>query len=249
MRHILIINQHGENRGDEAAVRAMLAGFEQELGEVRFTLLYQFRDRELRLKFDQRVEDLPIVLPPTDYLRLALFSTGRTLGLNPKATLSRTMRKIIEAYETADLVVSAPGGPYFGDIYAKHELAHWWYVWLAHVYKKPLFLYAPSAGPFKNPLLNPVRRSLYRKFDVLVAREPFSAEHIVGLLGPDTTVHVTADSAIQVSFPPLPRTEYFRRERAGLADKRCLTPFVRLEHTTPSPASGSARARSSVPRH
>jgi hypothetical protein len=42
---------------------------------------------------------------------------------------------------------------------------------LAAHFKKPLFLYSPSAGPFENKLLNPVRRTMYRKFDVLATRE------------------------------------------------------------------------------
>jgi colanic acid/amylovoran biosynthesis protein len=219
MKHILIINQHGENRGDEAAMRAMLARFQHELGDVRFTLLYQFRDRALRLEFAEQVEALPIVLPPADYVRLALFSVGRLSRLDLDRVLSPTMQQIMAAYRSADLVVSAPGGPYFGDLYTGHELVHWWYVWLATSFGKPLFLYAPSAGPFHHAALNLVRRRMYRKFDVLVTREELSAQHLHGLLGADAPVHVTADSAIQLSFPALPRSDYFTGERAALAEK------------------------------
>lgn len=218
MKHILIINQHGENRGDEAAMRAMLAGFQEQLGEVRFTLLYQFQDRSLRLQFREDVTDLPIVLPPADYLTAALFSAGSLGRLDLKPLLTGAMQQIVSAYESADLVVSAPGGPYFGDIYAKHELVHWWYVWLAAHFKKPLFLYSPSAGPFENKLLNPVRRAMYRKFDVLATREEISHAHLLRLLGPETVVHVTADSAVQQIFEPMDRGEYLgesRRELVG----------------------------------
>lgn len=219
MKHILIINQHGENRGDEAAMRAMLARFHETLGEVRFTLLYQFRDRQLRLEFEETVDSYPIVLPLTHYLRAAVFSLGISIGIEIRALLPDSIQAIITAYKTADLVVSAPGGPYFGDIYAQHELIHWWYVWLAHIYDKPLFLYAPSAGPFQKPLLNIVRRWLYRKFEVLVAREEFSAAHLRKLLGPDSKVHVTADSAIQVEVSAFPRDSYFTGSRKTLKDK------------------------------
>lgn len=219
MIHILIVNQHGENRGDEAAMRAMLARLKEELGEVRFTLLYQFRDRSLRLKFREDVIDLPIVLPPLDYLRALLFSAGKVCTLDLKPLLSSSMRQIIDAYQSADMVISAPGGPYFGDMYLDHEIVHWWYVWLAARYGKPLFLYAPSAGPFKNRLMNPIRKRLYREFDVIVTREEISQGFLHGLLGRDTTVHVTADSAIQQSFEALPRAEYFTGARAPLAEK------------------------------
>jgi colanic acid/amylovoran biosynthesis protein len=219
MKHILIVNQHGENRGDEAAMRAMLDGFERQLGDVRFTVLYQFQDRSLRLKFRQQVEALPIVLPPVEYLRAALFSVGNVARLDLGAILSPTMRQIIRAYASADLVVSAPGGPYFGDIYADHELVHWWYVWLGHRFRKPLFLYAPSAGPFQNRLLNPVRRRMYRLFDVLVTREEISEQNLHVLLGADTRVHVTADSAIQSTVEPASRSEYFTTRAHALSGK------------------------------
>lgn len=214
--HVLIVNQHGENRGDEAAMRAMLRRFVETLGDVRFTLLYQFRDRSLRLKFEEPVEDLPIVLPFVDYLRLALYSLGLLIGLDRVGVLSPVTRKIVDAYRSADLVVSAPGGPYFGDIYARHEIVHWWYVWLGKRHHKPLFLYATSAGPFRNRLLNPIRRRLFPAFDALVVREELSAEHLRGLLGPETPIHVTADSALQSSIRPLDRSDYFVGARSPL---------------------------------
>lgn len=200
-------------------MNAMLQRFEQELGDVRFTLLYQFGDPSLRLQFRQQVDDLPIVLPPADYLRAALYSVGHVSRLDLRGVLPSTMKRIVAAYESADLVVSAPGGPYFGDFYANHELVHWWYVWLGYQFEKPLFLYAPSAGPFENPLLNPVRRRMYRLFDVLVTREEISQGHLHGLLGTNTVVHVTADSAIQVRVPSASREQYFTEARAHLAGK------------------------------
>lgn len=219
--NILIVNQHGENRGDEAAMRAMLAGFDERLADVHFTLLYQFRDRTLRPVLEQDVETFPIILPLGDYLRLLAFTACKFLGLEPDAVLSPTLRGIIEAYRSADLVVSAPGGPYFGDIYANHEILHWWFILLGSMYQKPLFLYATSAGPFENVFLNPIRKVLYRKFSKLVVREERSEAFIKQLLGENTEVEVTADSAIQQSFDPLPKTTYFG-DRASDFDNRLL---------------------------
>ena len=112
-KHILIVNQHGENRGDEAAMRAILAGFSEGLDEVEFTLLYQFRDRSLRLSFDQDVDDYPIILPFLDYFRLLIFTILKMAGIEATGILSPTPKAIIAAYQKTDLVVSAPGGPYF----------------------------------------------------------------------------------------------------------------------------------------
>ncbi len=200
-------------------MRAMLGSFVEELGDVSFTLLYQFQDRSLRLSFRENVRDLPIVIPPREALGMVMFGAARRGGVSVEGLLGRTTRAIIDAYEKADLVVSAPGGPYFGDIYRNHELVHWFYVWLAALYQKPLFLYAPSAGPFETTWLNPIRRRLYREFDVLCAREELSASYIRGLLGEGADVHVTADSALQQAFDAMPRSEYFGGDRSGLADK------------------------------
>lgn len=219
MTHILIINQHGENRGDEAAMRAMLASFEKQLPDVTFTLLYQFRDRTLRMKFKEQVEDLPIILPAQEYLRGLIFTFFKVFGLDIRWFLPSSLRKIMSAYDRADLVVSAPGGPYFGDLYINHELIHWWYVYLAALFNKPLFLYATSAGPFRHKVMNVIRRWLYPKFDLLVVREEISASHIRQLLQDTINVEVTADSAIQTDVKPLERDDYFSGRKAGKANQ------------------------------
>lgn len=200
-------------------MRAMLASFVEELGDVEFTLLYQFQDRSLRLSFREDVRDLPIVIPPLEALGMLVFSAARLGRVRLESLLGPTTAEIIDAYERADLVVSAPGGPYFGDIYRNHEIVHWFYIWLASVYRKPVFLYATSAGPFETRGLNWARRHLFPKFDLLCTREELSATHIKGLLGRDTEVHVTADSALQQAFEPFARDEYFEADRSGLRDK------------------------------
>jgi polysaccharide pyruvyl transferase WcaK-like protein len=216
----LILNQHGENRGDEAAMRAMLARLEEAAERpVRFTVLYQFRDREIRLEFPQDVEMLPIIMPLREAASLALFALLKKLGLEASGVLLGNSKQIVAAYREADLVLSAPGGPYFGDIYSGHELVHWFFVWLAGLYQKPLGLYAPSAGPFRKRLLNLVRRRLYKTFDVLCSREAISADYIRELLGPASEVHVTADSALQVRLDPMPRDQFFEGKRAALAGR------------------------------
>jgi colanic acid/amylovoran biosynthesis protein len=214
---IVIANQHGENRGDEAAMRAMLAAFTEELGDVEFTILYQFRDKELRLDFKERVTALPIIIPPIEALGLLAYAGARGLSIHPRRILGRTAAGIIRAYEEADLVVSAPGGPYFGDLYKNHEVVHWFFVWLAKQYGVPTLLYATSAGPFEDRRLNPIRRWLYPAFDVLCVREEISRDYIRNLLGGDAELHVTADSALQASVEPTPRGSYFSGDRSALA--------------------------------
>ncbi|MFW2387523.1 MAG: polysaccharide pyruvyl transferase family protein [Polyangiales bacterium] len=234
--HILILNQHGENRGDEAAMRAMLARLEEAVpGPVHFTVLYQFRDRDIRLELPQDVQMLPIIMPISEAASLALFALFKKAGFELSALLLGKSKDIVAAYRAADLVLSAPGGPYFGDIYASHEIVHWFFVWLASLYAKRLGLYAPSAGPFRKRLLNLLRRRLYKTFDVLCSREEISADYIRELLGPGSDVHVTADSALQVRLPAMPREEYFTNGRAELA-KRFVVAVSAIDYAYPGAA-------------
>jgi len=55
-------------------MQTMLEEFQSSLKNVEFTLLFQFRDRDLRLEYDQEVEDLPMILPLLDYARLLIFT-------------------------------------------------------------------------------------------------------------------------------------------------------------------------------
>ena len=212
--HILIINQHGENRGDEAAQRGMLEGIASELGETRFTMICQYRDRRLNIPFDQEVITLPMLIPLTEFCTGLLYILLRHLKLDLKFFLGAQAKEIINAYLSADLIISAPGGPYLGDMYSgifsTHELAHWFMIYLGFFFKKKLFLYAPSAGPFKNKWMNPLRRFLYRKFSCLTTRENISKQYLEHLL-PGSKVILTADAAIQRQIPPMKKTRFLQK--------------------------------------
>jgi polysaccharide pyruvyl transferase WcaK-like protein len=86
------------------------------------------------------------------------------------------------------------------------------------------------------------RRRLYPKFDVLCVREKLSAEYLEQLLGSDTTVHVTADSALQQTFEPFPRSEYFSGSQASLAEKFLVAVSLN-DHRYPGDPDVDARKR------
>jgi len=217
--HVLIVNQHGDNRGDEAAMQAMMNSLADRLGNVCYSLIHQFRDADLPVRFQHQVSRHSMLLSVPDAARLVTFAALRRLGISMKWLLSGATRPMVTAYEQADLVISAPGGPYFGDIYRGHEVVHWFFIWLGSIYRRPLFLYAPSAGPFRTPVLNSIRRWLFAKFDVVCLRDATSAEYLRELCRDRCQPQVTADSALQQTLPPLGRSEYFTGERAPLADR------------------------------
>lgn len=204
--HVVVLNQHGDNRGDEAAMRAMVATLDERLGPARFTVVHQFADRDSEVTLDHPVRYLPLRIGVVELGRLTAWSLLAGAGFRADRVAGPRGRRIIDAVDEADLVVSAPGGPYFGDLYAGHEVAHWLLIWIAHLAGTPIGLFAPSCGPFENRLLNPLRRRGYRWFDRVVLREARSAAMLRDLTGIEA--EVTIDAALAQSVGPADRSTW-----------------------------------------
>ena len=207
--HVLVVNQHGDNRGDEAALLAMCSGIEAELGPTQFTVRY------------------------------VVFLAFRVLKVRPYFLLGNIGKATIAAYETADVVVSAPGGPYFGDLYVGHEPVHWLYVWVARLHRVPVVLYATSAGPFQKRWANPFRRYTYRCFTRLFVREEISAGHIRKLFAGrrrNVNVEVSVDSALQVSVSPMNRRNFMESNQMSAEDQLIVVSAIHWPYPNdPSP--------------
>ena len=206
--HVLVVNQHGDNRGDEAALLAMCSGIEAELGPTQFTVIHQFNNAAAGPMLRPDAQWITLKLPVGEAIRFVVYLTLRIFRLRPQFLLGPLGKKTIHAYETADVVVSAPGGPYFGDLYIGHEAVHWLYVWIAKLHRVPAMLYATSAGPFHKKWANPFRRYTYRCFSRLFVREEISAGHIRGLFAGrrhGVNIEVSIDSALQVAIAPQER--------------------------------------------
>ncbi len=203
---VVVLNQHGDNRGDEAAMRAMVHTLTACLGEARFTIVHQFADSDSEVEMDVPLRYVPLRIGLVESVRLLIWSIATSLRLRADRIAGRRGRAIIHAIDDADLVVSAPGGPYFGDIYADHEIVHWLLVWIAHRTNTPLGLFATSCGPFNHRLLNPVRRHGYQWFDRVVLREDRSAGMLRDLTGIDA--EVTIDVALAQTVEPADRSAW-----------------------------------------
>ena len=218
--HVLVVNQHGDNRGDEAALLAMFAGIEAELGPSDFTVIHQFQNHNNGAAIRSDVEWITLRLPIFEALRFVVYCVFRLIKLRPTFILGSIGRCTIAAYESADIVISAPGGPYFGDLYIGHEPVHWLYIWVAKLHHVPAMLYATSAGPFRKTWANPFRRWTYRCFSRIFVREEISAKHIRELFTNHrhkVNVEISVDSAFQVRVPPLDRRKFLVGDRT-LAD-------------------------------
>jgi colanic acid/amylovoran biosynthesis protein len=198
---LLIVNAHWNNRGDEAAIRAMLDSLRSKIAlrSVRMMLLtkeaayFPFKDVTRLDLFPYPARGPRMILL---YLLdiLSLFSFGRL-------TFTKRGKEYLQAVSDADIVIHAPGGPMIGDLYGSglSELFELLRLYIPMRKNKPVFFYAPSMGPFSRKIMNRVRRAVIKKASLVAVREERSAKYLREQLG--VTPYVTADSAFQNTIP------------------------------------------------
>lgn len=194
--NILIFSANWYNRGDEAALRAMID-----------EILLKHPDWKLKIHFNQVVVDFPYsdieVLQPFERLDgknivksicywLSIKSGGKLpyLGRNVGS-----YRAFVKAVKWADYAFYAPGGPCIGDLYKiRRTLLDILELLVRN--KVPYSLFAPSVGPFS---LDRQRvTDLLEQARVICLREDISKTYLADLI-PNKHIEVTLDSAFQHS--------------------------------------------------
>ena len=191
---------HGPNRGDEAAFRGMLYGLEKCLGDVKFIVLTALPSIDYTDIEGPQFIDMVYLTGKKGPFKFIYFTLGVLMcRLWPWmfARLFKRRTQFTEAFVRADIVLSAPAGPYFGDLYLYGEVSNAYNIFLAKLLRKPAMIYAPSMGPFVNKRRNRWRRRLLRRVDTITVRDRYSREHLdkLGVRGPQ--IHLTADSCLQ----------------------------------------------------
>ncbi len=198
---IVITNSHSDNRGDEAAQRAMINTLWRLIPNAKFIVVAaSSRGLDLQegvdiFRFVAYSRQFPFISLPFVFLWLFL----KVLGIELSTFFRKfDIFKVLKSISNADLVISAPGGPYFGDLYRFHEIGeHLLCIFLAKVFKKPVMIYGPSMGPFKIRWRNMIRRYLLNKVEIISLRDPVSKEYLEELELTKPIVYVTSDSAFQ----------------------------------------------------
>jgi coenzyme F420 hydrogenase subunit beta len=193
---ILVTNSHSNNRGDEAAQRNMVSSLRSLLSPVEFTVLTASPEG---LQMPEGVQVLPFFGLKQSALLVALWLAGKRLGIRVPRFGKRQLFEALERMANADIVLSAPGGPYFGDLYTPHEVQHLFHIWLAEILSRPVMIYGPSAGPFKSWWLNPLRRAVLNRAEIITVRDEISYEYLQHLKLTHPLVYLAADSAFQES--------------------------------------------------
>lgn len=192
MSKVLIIHAHTANRGDEAAVKAMVDEILMARPETQITIAINGRtfypSMDTRVKQIGRFPKLHSILAKIEY---PIFM--KTSG---KIFFTDAARNFIMALKEADLIIHAPGGPSIGDIYINAEKAYLDRLELILKLKKPYLFYAPSMGPFNNENRNAKRKKVLMGAQKVILRDPISYEYVKNFC-PECRPQLALDSAFQ----------------------------------------------------
>lgn len=197
---ILITNSHSANRGDEAAQRSMIYSLKKYLPDTHFTVL-SADPNSIDLQEDVDVLDF-FFMRHIFLIQYIMWVIFRRMGVSTKMFLPKNHLKILHKFAEADLILSAPGGPYIGDLYTSHEIIHIYHICLAKLLGKTTVIYAPSMGPFKLKFRNIIRKFVLNKVDLITLREELSENYLKELNLNHPPIFVTADSALQSDIIP-----------------------------------------------
>jgi len=129
-----------------------------------------------------------------EVLQILLWAVLRRYGKEIRLLVGNEKREIVRKFAEADIVLFAPGGPYFGDIYLYQVPTQILQVLLAKVLRKPVMICAPSIGPFKRTRW--ICRYILNKVDVITLREEVSGSMLAELRLSNPLVCITADCGL-----------------------------------------------------
>lgn len=189
---ILVIHAHTANRGDEAAVKAMVDEILATYPDAKITIALngttKYPNMPEQVELIDRFPKVRNRMAQVEFV-LAHLTAG-------KLVFTWSGKRFIRTLKSADLVIHAPGGPSLGDIYEKVEF---FYLWTLDIVKKnniPYMFYAPSMGPFKNEKKNKERKCILLGAERVIVRDPISLKYVEELV-PEVYPIQTLDSALQ----------------------------------------------------
>lgn len=187
--HIVIVNAHWNNRGDEAAHRALWEQLQITCPDSHITVL--FKDKQPITWFPESIK--------ADYFSCQFKSSIWDIWL---ATLSRglfgknaLLKKMVKTLKKADLIIYPPGGSVINDrFFWSKQLEYLTPFLCAKLYGIPLFVAAPSIGPFDSSVPRPFRKWLLKTPQAMCVREAISQQYLE-TIGIKKNIHVTIDLA------------------------------------------------------
>jgi len=143
--NILVVNQPINNRGDEAAHKALIRLLVQSVPNVKINVLFLDRKQDSVNQFDVNSENVSYLNIRTLKGWKKIFDIGMKLHILSLAQLYPTIKTILNLYKHAHLVLCAPGGICMGGF---QNWGHIFMLSVAKYLRKPIAYYGRSIGPF-----------------------------------------------------------------------------------------------------
>lgn len=187
--HIVIPNAHWSNRGDEAAHRALWEELQRLYPGCRITVMFKDRKPVSWFPDMERMDYFSCQFKAASWdIGLTALTRGR-LGKDP------LLKKAVRTLASADLIVYPPGGSVINDRFFWSKQLEYLVPFLcARLYGTPLFVAAPSIGPFDPKPARRIRSWLLKTPRVFCVREGTSRDYLADI-GIRENVHVTMDLA------------------------------------------------------
>jgi colanic acid/amylovoran biosynthesis protein len=211
---ILLINVHSsKNVGDAALVQVTLQQLKKNFPTSQVLLCMD--DPDSHTGPEKTINSISSWVYPIrndgkagwNYLRLAMLLPVSLVPLLSQKLFGRkiwslspaSIRRIIDAYLDADLVVSKPGGFLYSSGRGINLLIAIYSIIFAHWAGKPVYIFPQSIGPLNHWWELSLLRQLFERVRIVMVREPVSLEFIrdIGLRNP--RVYLIPDSAFCLS--------------------------------------------------
>jgi len=189
INNITIVNAHWNNRGDEAALLAILRGLKKFYRDSKITILIkdgksveQFPELEqvkcFPAKFNAKIWDI----------WLTTLSSG-LFGVN------KLLKQTVKTLKNSDLIIYSPGGSVINERFFWRKQMEYLVPFIcAKLYTIPMFVAAPSIGPFDTSKKNRILRWLLTTPQKFIVREEISEDYLEQI-GIRKNVITTIDSA------------------------------------------------------
>ena len=192
---ITIIHAHWNNRGDEAAIRALVDELKIKYPQIIINV-YILSPNAKQFPYEDSDIRLCNVLYPKRKNIVDYWLTWLTKG---KMSLLSNSKEFIQIVKDSDLVLHAPGGPSIGDIYYNDEKKYLQRLDLIRRMGIKYAFYAPSMGPFRrtDKRRNALRKKVLNGAEFIYLREGQSADYVKGFGIDEKKIKVSLDSAFQ----------------------------------------------------
>ncbi len=167
--NVTIVNAHWNNRGDEAAFMSLL-NFLLENGCKKIFVLLKNKGDIYYFPQNERIS----VINAKFVIYLPEF---REYYKNPKSIRDESILLTDNCIKNSDLVIYSPGGSVISDkFFWRKQLEYLFPFACAKRYRKPIFVAAPSFGPYDR---GHVLRKMFLSYaDLICVREHYSYEYL-----------------------------------------------------------------------